>query len=251
MFKAVYFEQKKSFKSVGLKIIWLLSLLIFYIAIRNDTPENMYSDLFLKLYDMAPFLGLMIFTLISPIYSIETISSEVVRTTMNGRHIPAAKQIMVTILCSLMSLSILAVGLVKIIAHTGLSILLQDVKDLWYFEGLQNFTVLQMILLQIAGMILGSMMLSAIGCFLSAKTKSTAVTFISGALILGIPYILNAWVGNISYYTPLYAFFIPKLIGNNVGVEVYITQVILVIGSLGVLVPLTKTEFLKKDQIIT
>ena len=119
-----------------------------------------------------------------------------INTTKNGKkYITIAKAVAAGISIALINVSFaLLVGLKGFIFQNfkGLDI---PIKNLWYFGNSgSEITVLQMYLIMLASIILGSFLFAQIGLTLSSAFKSAAIPFILGGMIMAIPFLVQGWV---------------------------------------------------------
>ncbi|WP_434303691.1 hypothetical protein [Clostridium botulinum] len=219
MGRIIKFEMKKMLLRLGVIIPWILVAMLSTILLGtagNDVVE-IYASVFDKSYGIAPLIGLLTFTIVSGSYTKEYDNNMVglINSTENGkRNIVKAKAIAAGISTSIVNLSIILIIYLSALRKTGGKGLDLPLKSLWYFEKSgSNIKVYQMMILMILTIIVGSFIFAQIGLYLSSISKSAAIPFIFGGLIMGIPYLLEGFLvragnnGSILPYTPLWAMY--------------------------------------------
>lgn len=195
MFNLIKWEIKKNLRP-GVFIIWALGLVLGFKGIFTNFGINeAYSALFSKYYLLtAPFMGLAMFSMFSGSFVREYNSNVdgLIKASKNGKNnLVLAKFIANGITASIISLSIFMVMLGRIMATYKFEGLDLPLKSLWYFGNSgSNITILQMILILILTVILGSFVFAAIGLYLSSISKRATLPFILGGLTMGIPYFI-------------------------------------------------------------
>ncbi len=198
MINLIKSELRKTLGKKSILIIWILFLGFSGLLIRNFETLDTYSDVFSKIEGCIPFIGLVMFIVISGNYTKEYESSMVglINSTKNGRkNVVIAKAIANGIALSLINISAVLVMGIKAFKYENFQSLDIPIKQLWYFENSgSNITVLQMYLIVIASVIVGSFVFAQIGLALSSAFKSATMPFILGGLIMGISYFGLAFV---------------------------------------------------------
>lgn len=215
-------------------ILWAGTLFLNFTSIRDISIVETYAEIFSKAYALVPLMGLMMFMMFSGAYTLEYGSnmSGLMRTTKNGdRAIVFAKGIAAGISASIINLSVFLTLCLSALTKFKFSGLDLPLKNLWYFGNSgSNITVLQMILIMIVTITIGSFLFAQIGLFLSSISKSAAVPFIFGGIIMGLPYILDNFFHQVSKQylgsMPLWGMMSCQLIRYKVS---SITQVILIL----------------------
>ncbi|QEK11829.1 hypothetical protein FQB35_05300 [Crassaminicella thermophila] len=236
-------------------ILWIGVLFLSFVSIRAFSIEETYADIFSKGYGLVPLMGFMMFMIFSGAYTLEYSSNMagLIKTTKNGkRKIVLTKSVAAGISASLVNLSIfLTVCLSALIKHkfAGLDL---PLKSLWYFGNSgSDATVLQMILIMIITIIMGSFFFAQLGLFISAISKTAAVPFIFGGLIMGLPYVLEGFlkhIGLVKYlaFTPLWGMMSCQLIRYKVPAIVPIILILLYTTGLMLLPKFTLKAFTKE-----
>lgn len=229
MFK---YETKKMLSNKIILIIWMIILGVAYISIRKFNIHDTFADLFLKLYELLPAMGFMIFGLTANLYTVERkmIVYDLVHTTTKGHLIPVYKFIAAGTVTSLVNISIFLILIVKVLLLHGTHGFFLPINELWYFsQATINISVLTMIFLTTITIILGSFLFSGISLVIGVITKSSAMTFVFGGLIMGIPYLTSFLFSNISLYLPIKGMIAGKMIAENAHFSHYIIQIIIFI----------------------
>ncbi|MEQ3340608.1 ABC transporter permease [Clostridium butyricum] len=198
MINLVKAELRKILCKKSILVLWVLTLGFGFILIRDFEMLETYADIFYKIEGSLPLIGLVTFITISGNYTREYESNMVglINTTKNGKkYITIAKAVAAGISIALINVSFaLLVGLKGFIFQNfkGLDI---PIKNLWYFGNSgSEITVLQMYLIMLASIILGSFLFAQIGLTLSSAFKSAAIPFILGGMIMAIPFLVQGWV---------------------------------------------------------
>lgn len=200
MGRIIKFEMKKMLLRLGVIIPWILVAMLSTILLGtagNDVVE-IYASVFDKSYGIAPLIGLLTFTIVSGSYTKEYDNNMVglINSTENGKkNIVKAKAIAAGISTSIVNLSIISIIYLSALRKTGGKGLDLPLKSLWYFEKSgSNIKVYQMMILMILTIIVGSFIFAQIGLYLSSISKSAAIPFIFGGLIMGAPYLLEGFI---------------------------------------------------------
>ncbi|MCY6485764.1 hypothetical protein OW763_15675 [Clostridium aestuarii] len=206
-------ELRKMLFRKRMLIVWPGVLFLSFASIRAFSINETYADIFSKGYGLVPLMGLMMFMMFSGTYTLEYSSNmvDLIKTTKNGKmKIVLAKAIAAGISASIINLSVFLTVCLSALTKFKFQGLDLPLKSLWYFgKSGSNLTVLQMILIMMVTIILGSFFFAQLGLFLSSISKSAAVPFIFGGLIMGLPYILEGFfkpLGLTKYlaFTPLW-----------------------------------------------
>lgn len=249
-------EMRKMLLKKRVFIVWAGVLGLSWIMITDISIQETYGDLFNKAYNIAPLMGLMMFMLFSGAYTLEYSSNMagLIKTMKNGkREIVFAKSVAAGIAASIINLSIfLAMWLSALKSHkfAGLDL---PLKNLWYFgKSGSDITVLQMILTMVVTIILGSFFFAQVGLFLSSISKSAAVPFIFGGIIMGLPYMLEnplKMIGLEKYlsFTPLWGMMSCQLIRYKAPIIALIMLIVIFIAGL-VLLPKVTLKVFSKEQ---
>ncbi|AVQ38011.1 hypothetical protein C7M56_04675 [Clostridium botulinum] len=224
MGRLIKFEMKKILLRLGVIIPWILVTMFSTILLNtagNDIVE-IYSSVFDKSYGIAPLIGLLTFTIVSGSYTKEYDNNMVglINSTENGkRNIVKAKAIAAGISTSIVNLSIVLTIYLSALRKTGRKGLDLPLKSLWYFEKSgSNIKIYQMMLIMIVTVIIGSFIFAQIGLYLSSISKSAAIPFVFGGLIMGAPYLLEGLIirsGNsakVLVSTPLWGMYSCKIV---------------------------------------
>ncbi|MBF8983713.1 hypothetical protein IZY60_09205 [Lutibacter sp. B2] len=193
-------------------IVWAGVLFLSFIAITDISIQETYADMFNKAYGIVPLMGLMMFMMFSGAYTLEYSSNMagLMKTTKNGkREIVLAKSVAAGVSASIINLSIFLTMCFSGLSKFHFGGLDLPLKSLWYFgKSGSDMTVLQMILIMVVTIIIGSFFFAQVGLFLSSISKSAAVPFVFGGLIMGLPYIVDDFLqhGLVKYLgvTPLW-----------------------------------------------
>ncbi|WP_248484597.1 hypothetical protein [Tepidibacter aestuarii] len=247
-------ELRKILLKKRMLIVLTGSLFLSFVSIRAFSIEETYADIFSKGYGLVPLMGIMMFMMFSGTYTSEYNSnmSELIKTTKNGKkEIVLAKSIASGLGAAIINLLVfLTVCLSALTKHEfgGLEL---PLKSLWYFrKSGSDITVIQMILIMIVTITIWSFFFAQLGLFLSSISKSAAIPFIFGGLIMGVPYILEGFLKGIGFakylgFTPLWAMMSCQLIRYNVGFATpFILLGIFVVGMI-VFPKLTYKAFIK------
>lgn len=214
-------ELRKMLLKKRMLIVWVGVLFLSFVSIRAFSIEETYADIFSKGYELVPLMGILMFMLFSGAYTLEYNSNMagLIKTTKNGkRKIVFAKSLAAGVGASIVNLSVfLTICLSALTKHkfAGLDL---PLKSLWYFgKSGSDITVLQMMLIMVVTIIIGSFFFAQLGLFLSSISNSAAIPFIFGGLIMGLPYILEGFLkpmGLAKYlvFTPLWGMMSSQLI---------------------------------------
>ena len=206
-------EIRKMLLKKRMFIVWAGVLFLSFVSIRALSIEETYADIFSKGYGLVPLMGLMMFMVFSGAYTLEYSSNMagLMKTTKNGKkEIVLAKSVAAGISASIINLSIFLTVCLSALTKYKFDGLDLPLKNLWYFgKSGSDITVLQMILIMTVTIIMGSFFFAQLGLFLSSVSKSAAVPFIFGGLIMGLPHILEGFLkplGLVKYlaFTPLW-----------------------------------------------
>ncbi|MDR5587798.1 MULTISPECIES: ABC transporter permease [Clostridium] len=198
MMNLIKAELRKILSKKSLLVLWALLLGFGFILIRDFGMSETYADIFYKIEGSIPLIGLVMFIAISGNYTKEYESNMVglINTTKNGKkYITVAKAISAGIALSLINVSFtLLVGL-RGFALEGFKSLNDPIKNLWYFGNSESeITVLQMYIIVVLSVTLGSFLFAQIGLTLSSAFKSAAIPFILGGAVMGIPFFTQGLV---------------------------------------------------------
>lgn len=195
MMNLVKAELKKILIKKSVLVLWGLILAFGTVLIRNFEVLETYADIFSKIEGTIPLIGLVMFIVISGNYTKEYESNMVglINTTKNGKkYISIAKAIAGGISLSLINVSFALVVGLRGFAFEEFKNLDEPIKNLWYFGNSgSEITVLQMYLMVIASIILGSFLFAQIGLTLSSAFKSSAIPFILGGAVMAIPFFIQ------------------------------------------------------------
>ncbi|WP_315080847.1 ABC transporter permease [uncultured Clostridium sp.] len=197
MINLIKAELRKILGKKSILVLWALLLGFGFILIRDFEMLETYADIFYKIEGSIPLIGLVMFIAISGNYTKEYESNMVglINTTKNGKkYITIAKAIAAGISLSLINVSFtLLVGL-RGFALEGFKNLDTSIKNLWYFENSgSEITVLQMYIIVILSITVGSFLFAQIGLTLSSAFKSAAIPFILGGAVMGIPFFIQGF----------------------------------------------------------
>ncbi|WP_053954987.1 ABC transporter permease [Inediibacterium massiliense] len=249
-------ELKKILFKKRILIVWISILFLSFISIRAFSMEETYADLFSKAYGLVPFMGILMFMIFSGAYTLEYNSnmSGLIKTTKNGRkQIIAAKSIASGIGASILNLSIFFTLCLSAFTKFNFLGLNLSLKSLWYFENSgSDITMIQMVFIMTFTIILGSFFFAQIGLFLSSMSNSSAIPFVFGGLIMGLPYILEGFVRNsgLGKYlgaTPLWGMMSCQLIRYKTPMSMIVISVVIFIGIMMIFPKMTYNSFLRKN----
>ena len=246
-------ELRKLLFKKSILITWVASLLLGRLLIHNGTVSDIYADAFYKSYGYAPIMGLVTFMILSGAYTLEYNSNmrDLINTTKNGKNkLVIAKGIGAGIATSIVNLSMLITIYLDGLMKTNFKGLDIPLKNLWYFKGINsNLNVLEMMIIVIITVILGSFFFSQLGLYLSSISKSASIPFIFGGLIMGIPYILgHVLPSKLIVMTPLWGMMSSQLIKDKASVGTIVIQgVIFIVGCL-IFPKLTYGAFTKENK---
>lgn len=250
-------EIRKMLLKPSIIITWIVLLLFSKILIRPDTASEVWADVFNKIYGIVPLIGLITFMIISAAYTLEYSSNmnELINTTQNGKKkVVMAKWIGAGISTTIVNVSIVLIIYIDGLIKSNFSGLDLPLKELWYFGNSgSNITVLQMMIILIITVIIGSFFFSELGLYLSAISKSASIPFIFGGLLMGVPYILSGILsqgGYAKYFgvTPLWGMMSSELIRYKVPMALIIVQIVIVIAGFVFLPKVTYKAFIKKGK---
>lgn len=257
MISLIKAEIKKSGLKIPILVLW--AFIIFFstkIVDKYDVISQSYSDIFYKFYTVAPLLGLLMFIIYSGSYTKEYDSGMVflINTTKQGKkHIVKAKWIAHGIMTSVINLSIFWSMFITGGMKGNFKGLDLPLKQLWYFgKSGSNMTVLQLCILTSITIILGSFLFAQVGLVLSANTKSAAIPFIVGTLIMGLPYVvlpfMNAASRKLLGFTPLWGMFYGQLIRYKTPFIANIVLIVLLLAVMIIFPKITYKAFTNEDR---
>ena len=244
-------EIKKMLLKPTIIITWIVLLLFSRILIRPDAVAKVWADVFSKIPGIVPLIGLITFMIISAAYTLEYSSNmnELINTTQNGKKkVVMAKGIGAGIATSIVNLSIVLTISIDGLIKSNFKGLDLPLKKLWYFGNSDsNITVLQMMIILILTVIIGSFFFSQLGLYLSSISKSASIPFIFGGLLMGLPFVLEGFV-NAKYLgvTPLFGMMSMQLIRYQVPISLIMIQIVIVIAGFIFLPKLTYKSFIKE-----
>lgn len=250
-------EIRKMLLKPSIIITWIGLLLLSRVLIRSSTAPEVWADAFSKIYGIVPMIGLITFMIISAAYTLEYSSNmnELINTTKNGKkNIIMAKSIGAGISTTIVNLSIVILMYIDALMKSDFKGLDLPLKELWYFGNSgSNLTVLQMMIILIITVIVGSFFFSQLGLYLSAISRSASIPFIFGGLLMGFPYILEgilAGGGDAKYVgvTPLWGMMSQQLIRFQVPIVLIVIQIVIVIAGFILLPKLTYKAFIKEGK---
>ena len=248
-------EIRKMLFKKSVIITWIVLLLLSRSLIYPSSSAEIWADAFSKMYGIVPVIGLITFMVISATYTLEYSSNmnELINTTQNGKKkVVTAKWIGAGIATTIVNLSIVLTMLIDGLIKSNFKGLDLPLKELWYFGNSgSNITVLQMIIILIITVTVGSFFCSQLGLYLSAISKSASIPFIFGGLLIGLPYVLPAILyrfGNVKYLgiTPLWGMMSMQLIRYQVPISLIMIQIVIVIAGFIFLPKLTYKAFIKE-----
>ncbi|MCC5425215.1 hypothetical protein [Clostridium botulinum] len=230
MGRIIKFEMKKMLLRLGVIIPWILVAMLSTVLLNtagNDVV-GIYSSVFDKSYGIAPLIGLLTFIIVSGSYTKEYDNNMVglINSTKNGkRNIVKAKAMAAGIAISIVNLSIVLIIYLCALAKTGGKGLEIPLKSLWHLGNSgSNIKVYQMMIIMIITVIIGSFIFAQIGLYLSSISKSAAIPFIFGGLIMGIPYLLEGFIvrpgnkGSFLPYTPLWGMYSSQIVRHKASI---------------------------------
>jgi len=234
-------------------IVWAFVLFLSFIMITDISIDESYAMIFDKGYGLVPLMGLMMFMMFSGGYTSEYSSNmgSLIKTTKYGkREFVIGKALAAGIGASIINLSIFLTICFSALSKFNFARLDLPLKSLWYFGNSgSDITVLQMILIMIVTIIIGSFFFAQLGLFLSSISKSAAIPFIFGGLIMGLPYIAGDFLprGLVKYLglTPLWGMMSCELIRYKVPVIMPIILLVIMGAGIIVLPRFTVKAFLK------
>ncbi|WP_373899528.1 hypothetical protein ACER0A_000895 [Haloimpatiens sp. FM7315] len=245
-------EFKKMFFKKRLFILWALTIFLCLKILRHFNILETYASIFHKSYEIVPLMGILMFMGIASSYTLEYSSNmvQLIKTTRNGKgKIVLAKSIAAGIGSSIINLSIfLAVVLSGLNKYKFKSLDL-PIKNLWYFGNSgSNLTVIQMILIMVVTIILGSFVFSQIGLLLSSISKSAVIPFVFGGLTMGVPYFISEFLHNNAFLeylglTPLWGMMSCQLVRYKVPMMSIGFLIVLFLGVMVVVPKLTLGAF--------
>ncbi|GAA0181958.1 membrane protein [Clostridium sediminicola] len=229
-------EIRKMLFKKRMLVVWIGVLFLSFVSIRAFSIEETYADIFSKGYGLVPLMGLMMFMVFSGTYTSEYSSNMagLIKTTKNGKiEIVRAKLIATGTAASIINISVFLTMCLSALTKFKFKGLDIPLKNLWYFgKSGSDITVLQMILIMMVTIIIGSFFFAQVGLFLSSISKSAAVPFIFGGLIMGLPYILEGFLKNLGLakylaFTPLWGMMSCQLIRYKAPFLALITFIVL------------------------
>ncbi|MBW6409577.1 ABC transporter permease [Clostridium weizhouense] len=228
-------ELRKILSKKSVLILWGFLLAFGFILIRKFEILETYADIFYKIEGSIPLIGLVMFIVISGNYTKEYESNMVglINTTKNGKkYIAIAKGIAGGIALSLINGSFALIIGLRAFVLEGFKNLNEPIKSLWYFKNTgSDITILQMYLIVIASIILGSFLFAQIGLTLSSAFKSSVMPFILGGAIMAIPFFLQGWASksllNFIALTPNWAMMSQLMVSNQIPFMYRILSVII------------------------
>lgn len=247
-------ELRKMLLKKGVIITWILALLLGNgLVVQSGTTGEVYSDIFFKSFGYTPIMGLIMFMILSASYTLEYNSNmaDLVNTTQNGKkHVAIAKGIAAGIATSIVNLSIIIVIALSGMRKTGFKELNMPLKELWYFKGVtSNLNVSQMIIILFTTVIIASFFFSQLGLYLSSISKSATMPFIVGGLIMGLPYILQAFLADkYLIVTPLFGMMSSELVRLNASLPILIIQGVILIGGCLIFIKPTYNAFTRENK---
>ncbi|WP_373601320.1 ABC transporter permease [Paraclostridium bifermentans] len=244
-------EFKKIIRSKGLIVFWLFSLFLSYISVSAFSVSETYADLFSKFYGLAPLMGILMFGMFSGSFVLEYSSNmdSIVKTTKNGKDkLVLAKGIAYGVAASIVNLSIFILMASKamiVLDFKGLSI---PLKNLWYFGNSgSNITVLQLMIITIITVILGSFLFAQLGLWISSLSKKAIVPFFIGGVIMGAPYLLSNFIkSKVWGFLPLWGMYSGELIRYKISPIAFIVFIVVVFVGGYILNNITKKVFSKE-----
>ncbi|MCC3868870.1 hypothetical protein [Terrisporobacter mayombei] len=251
MFSVIKWEIKKNFKP-SILAVWVFGLLLAFVCINTSfTINDSYADLFSKYYGLAPIMGIIMFSMFSGNFVLEYNSNVdgLIKASKNGKkQLVLSKFIANGICASIVNLSILMLMAGKILVAFKFNGLDFQLKSLWYFGNSgSSITVLQMLLILSLTVILGSFLFAAIGLYLSSISKRATMPFIVGGLIMGIPYLIEAWAPkNLLINMPIFGMYSQQLIRLKAPMISWIVFLGITFVFTVVLYNLTKKRFLNE-----
>lgn len=246
-------ELRKMLIKKRMFIVWAGVLFLSFISISAFSIQETYADIFNKGYGLVPLMGLMMFMMFSGGYTSEYSSNmgSLIRTTKYGKkEFVIGKALAAGIGACIINLSIFLTvclsGLTKV-NFEGLDL---PLKSLWYFgKSGSDITVLQIILIMIVTIIIGSFFFAQVGLFISSISKSAAIPFIFGGLIMGIPYMAQGFLPSeaVKYLglTPLWGMMSCQLIRYKVPVIMPVILFVVMGAGIILLPKFTLNAFLK------
>lgn len=261
MFSLINSELRKILYKKRVLIVWALEMLLGSVLIRFDSShpnyimEN-YASLFDKTYGMAPFIGLLMFMVISSIYSIEYNSNMtgLINSSKNGKKkVVIAKAIAGSIATSLTTLSMYFIMVFSAISHSEFKGLDLPLKSLWYFGNSgSTITVLQMIIILAITIILGCIFFTQVTLYLSSISNNAIIPFIVGGLFMGLPWIvvnfLPESIQKFAGITPLWGMFSCQLIRYKSPLFVIPALLVLFVLTIIIFPTITYKEFISEKR---
>ncbi|MBZ9606562.1 hypothetical protein G9F73_001755 [Clostridium estertheticum] len=248
-------EIRKMLLKPSIIITWIVLLLFSKILIRPGESVEVWADVFSKISGIVPLIGLITFMIISAVYTLEYSSNmnELINTTQNGKKkVVMAKSIGAGIATSIGNLSIVLTVCIDGLIKSNFKGLDLPLKKVWYFGNSgTNITVLQMMIILIITVIIGSFFFSQLGLYLSAISKSASIPFVFGGLLMGVPYILSGLLSQGVYakyfgVNPLWGMMSMELIKYQVPISLIMIQIAIVIACFIFLPKLTYKSFIKE-----
>lgn len=256
MLSVIKLELKKILGKKSVLLMWAFTILLGQVCIRTFSLTETYADIFNKFYGLAPFMGIVMFSIFAGSYVSEYSSNmdNLIKTTKNGtKHLVLAKGIANGIAVSLINVSLLLTMAIKAFAGHDFKGLDTPLKNLWYFGNSgSTITVIQMVMILTATVILGSFLFAQLGLFLSSISKKAVMPFFVGGLIMGLPYFSNVYgISNLLNkkvvgFTPLWGMYSGELIRYKVPNIAFLTFIIMTIVGSAILYKLTFNSFSKE-----
>lgn len=236
MGKILILELKKILTKKKLLIMWAILVFFMYKVAGATSISDSYSSIFLKIYLLAPLIGILMFMVFSESYIMEYNSKMdyLIKTTKNYKNVVIAKSIANTIVTSLISISVLVAMTIKVLILVNFKGINLPIKEIWYFGNSgSNITILGMIMIMCLTFILGNFLFAQIGLFLSSISRTATKPFLLGGLIMIIPLFGNVF--GISHFlskksllfAPLNGMFSSELIRYGAPISAYIFFIIL------------------------
>lgn len=250
-------EIRKMLFKKSIIITWIALLLFSRVLIHTGTSSEVWADAFSKIYGIVPMIALITFMIISGTYTLEYSSNmnELINTTRNGKKkVVMAKSIGAGIATAIANVSIVLTIYIDALTKSNFKELDLPLKQLWYFGNSgSNITVLQMMIILIITVIVGSFFFSQVGLYLSAISRSASIPFIFGGLIMGLPYILEGILfrfGSAKYVgvTPLWGMMSMQLIRYQVPIVLIMIQIVIVIAGFMCLPKFTYKAFIRQGK---
>ncbi|WBW97768.1 hypothetical protein [Oceanirhabdus sp. W0125-5] len=246
-------ELRKMLLKKRMFIVWVGVIFLSFVSITDISIDETYAMIFSKGYGLVPLMGLMMFMMFSGGYTSEYSSNmgSLIKTTKYGkREFVIGKALAAGIGALIINLSIFLTVCLSGLTKFKFAQLNLPLKNLWYFgKSGSDITVIQMILIMVITIIIGSFFFAQLGLFLSSISKSAAIPFIFGGLIMGIPYIADDFLPRelVKYLglTPLWGMMSCQIIRYKVPVIILIIGIAVMGVGILLLPRLTLKAFLK------